>query len=339
LGNVAGGEFCIGKTLYETFFAPYTSKFLRCDAEDIHSDWASTGINRTIIDKRVNANTLQALLKSLILPSKIETEFLYPSTGGFGGFYDRLVAMCARFSTFDLLLSDQITTLEKKDQGLFALTKNEQSFDFDQLIWTGNLNDLGKIISSERKVRYLNTVFYNLVCKKEGVSNARAQWIYVSKGDALISRITCMSEFAPYTCHPDYYNFICEVTDSQASPRYFQNPEIYVQGVLDELISMRFLKAKKYVETVHVNSVQDTYPIYHKEYNRDFGKSAAAIKKFSSKIHLLGRSGAFWYNNSDHSIRFAIEMAAKLLQKSEKDFNYRNYFGGTYQSSPELQEV
>lgn len=327
-----------GVSLYKTFFAPYTSKFLRWDVDDIHSDWASTGINRTIIDKRVDANTLMSLVKSLILPSKIQTEFLYPSTGGFGGFYERLLTCCRQCDGFHLVLSDSITALQQKGGPFTALTKNGKSISFDQLIWTGNLNDLNKIISSDKRVHYLNTVFYNIICRKEGISKEKAQWIYVSKGDALISRITCMSEFASYTCHPDYYNFICEVTDSQTTPKYFREPERYVDGVLEELVAMKFLKSKKFVEKVHVNSVRDTYPIYHKQYNRDFGKSAGAVKKFSSRIHLLGRSGAFWYNNSDHSIRFAIEMADKLLGRNDGSFDYRTYFGGTYSKTHQLQE-
>lgn len=328
-----------GVSLYKTFFAPYTSKFLRWDVEDIHSDWASTGINRTIIDKRVDANTLISLVKSLILPGKIETEFLYPSTGGFGGFYDRLLECCRHFEGFELILGDTITVLEQKASHLSAVTKNGSCPNFEQLIWTGNLNNLSSLISSSHSVNYLNTVFYNIICKKEGVTKEKAQWIYVSKGDSLISRITCMNEFAPYTCTPGYYNFICEVTDSQVTPKYFKAPQSYIEGVLDELVSMRFLKAKKYIENVHINSVRDTYPIYHKRYNRDFGRSAAAVKKFSPRIHLLGRSGAFWYNNSDHSIRFAIAMAEKLLGKTEGDFNYRAYFGGVENKSPQLQET
>lgn len=326
-----------GVALYETFFAPYTAKFLRWDVEDIHSDWASTGINRTIIDKRVDANTLMSLLKSLVLPEKIETKFLYPSTGGFGGFYDRLLERCQQSEGFHLVLSDSITTLQKEGEQLTALTKKDQSYSFHQLIWSGNLNDLNKIISSDKRVHYLNTVFYNIVCRKEGIGNKTAQWIYVSKGDSLISRITCMSEFAPYTCQNGYYNFVCEVTDSQIHSHYFKDPRQYVEGILNELISMRFLKGKKYVEAIHINPVLDTYPIYHKQYNRDFGKAAAAVKKFSNRIHLLGRSGAFWYNNSDHSIRFAIEMAEKLLGKSTRDFDYRTYFGGSYDRAAQPQ--
>ena len=82
-------------------------------------------------------------------------------------------------------------------------------------------------------------------------------------------------------------------------------------------------------EAVHINPVQDTYPIYHKLYNKDFGASALLVKKFSKHIHLLGRSGAFWYNNSDHSIRFALEMAQRLLNQDQRPFDFRHYFGGS----------
>lgn len=329
-----------GETLYQLFFAPYTSKFLRWDALDIHSDWASTGINRTVIDKRVDANTLMALVKSLVLPSKVKTEFLYPSKGGFGGFYERLVELCHQYDGFHLMVNDEIVSLDRQEKKLGAGTKNGQSLSFGDLIWTGNLNNLTKIITSDQRVNYLNTIFYNIICKQEGVTNKTAQWIYVSNGDSLISRITCMREFAPYTCKEGYYNFVCELTDSQIKPVYFRDPKSHTEGILNELVSMRFLKNKKYIESVHVNPVLDTYPIYHKQYKRDFGKAYAAVKKFSQNVHLLGRSGAFWYNNSDHSIRFALAMADKLLGKCEEDFDYRSYFGGTYKAvTPQLQEA
>ena len=90
---------------------------------------------------------------------------------------------------------------------------------------------------------------------------------------------------------------------------------------------MSFIKSPKAVEAVYVNPVQDTYPIYHRQYIKDFAMVAGVVKKFSQRIHLLGRCGAFWYNNSDHSIRFAIEMAKKLSGKSQEEFDYRHYFG------------
>jgi len=319
-----------GETLYEIFFRPYTQKFLRWDPEDIHSDWASTGINRTIIDKRVKSNSLMDLVKGLMLPTKIDTKFLYPAKGGFGGFYDKLVALCRDHEGFDVVCSDQIAGLTDSGQHIDAITRNGVSLSCGDLIWTGNLNDLCGLTASDHKLPYLNTIFYNIICREQGVGSKKAQWIYVSRGDSLISRITCMKEFAPYTCRDGYYNFVCELTDSQASPVYFGDPQKYRDGILDELVQMSFLNDRKQVEDIKINPVRDTYPIYHKRYNQNFGQAVGVVRKFSKRIHLLGRCGAFWYNNSDHSIRFAIEMTNKLLNKNTGDFDYRAYFGGTY---------
>src|SRR5574341_2439399 len=150
-----------GETLYAVFFEPYTRKFLRWDPEDIHSDWASTGINRSTIDKRVQANTLFDILKALMLPERVKTEFLYPAVGGFGGFYERLLSRCQEYETFHVLLSDTIVALENCGPKFGAMTRRGKSLSFDHLIWSGNLNDLcGMLDGEEHKVHYLNTIFY-----------------------------------------------------------------------------------------------------------------------------------------------------------------------------------
>ena len=39
-----------------------------------------TGINRTVIDKKIKAESFLDIIKSLALPKKIDTKFLYPTT-------------------------------------------------------------------------------------------------------------------------------------------------------------------------------------------------------------------------------------------------------------------
>ncbi len=319
-----------GDTLYEVFFKPYTEKFLRWDVEDIHADWASTGINRTVIDKRVSANTLLDLVRLLALPSKIDTEFLYPVAGAFGGFFDRLLAFCQDSERFDLLTADVITALEDTGVTMHAATRGGRNLTFDTLVWSGNVKDIGRIVSgAEYNLHFINTVFFNLICREESVGPNRAQWIYVSRGDSLVSRITCMNEFSRANAPAGYYNFICEVTDSQAAPYYMLQPERFTDTVVDEMIRMDFLRSRRGVEAIHVNPALDTYPVYHRRYHNGFGSVVRAVKKFSPRIHLLGRSGAYWYNNSDHSIRMAIDMSHKLLRDPERHFDFRAYFGGS----------
>ena len=57
-----------GNTLYRLFFKPYTEKFLQIPCESVHVDWAKTGINRAVIDKRVKSETLFDLVRSVLLP-------------------------------------------------------------------------------------------------------------------------------------------------------------------------------------------------------------------------------------------------------------------------------
>lgn len=323
-----------GEALYKVFFKPYTQKFLRWDSEDIHSDWATTGINRTIIDNRINVTSFGNILKALLLPSKVKTEFLYPVAGGFGGFYEQLYQLCRNYKGFHLSLNDTLQAIERKDEVLELKLQSGRKVVCGDLIWSGNINHLSALIHQKGNLNFLNTIFYNLICREDEVLNRRAQWIYVSRGDSLISRITCMRAFAGYTCPPGYYNLICELTDSQRSPKYMINPAEHTQGVIKELKEMSFIRSNASVEEVHINPVRDTYPIYHKLYHKDFGASAFQVKKFSKHIHLLGRSGAFWYNNSDHSIRFALEMAQRLLNQDQRPFDFRHYFGGTLTVTP-----
>ncbi len=318
-----------GKTLYETFFEPYTSKFLRWNPNDLHSDWASTGINRAVVDKRIKANALADLCRAVLLPQKVDTEFLYPTTGGFGGFFDKLYTLCNSYDEMECIFNTKINAINRLDRGFSLRTTDNQEFTADQLVWSGNVNDLHRLITKKpARMNFLNTVFYNIVCRADGVGKNRAQWIYVSSGNTMVSRITCMKDFADYTCKEGYYNFICEVTDSQANPLYFNSPERNTDQVIDELCKMGFIKNRLAIERVSCNSIRDTYPIYCKSYMRDFAEVQKDIKDFSDQIHLLGRLGAFWYNNSDHSIRMALELAEKLINNADHSFDYRDYFGG-----------
>ncbi len=335
-------KYKYGTTLYKLFFQPYTEKFLRIEANDIHADWASTGINRTIIDKKAKGNSLTEMFKTLLLPKKVDTKFIYPSDGGFGGFWDTLTNLCRASGHCEFIFSDTISNLSSHVNGFDVMTRNGKSFHCNYLCWSGNINDLIKIINKESnqndinpmaKIKYLNTIFYNIVVDAAVVPRHRAQWIYVSKGDSLISRITCMREFAPYTCKDGDYNIICEVTDSQANPLYWDSANSLTDRVIQELVDMKFLRKASNVKSVYINPQQDTYPIYHKDYLKDFAYVRHTIRKYSDKIILLGRSGAFWYNNSDHSIRMALDTAEYFLGKRESLFDHRSYFGGRMASN------
>ena len=79
-----------GPTLYHSFFKGYTEKFIGIPATEVHEDWATTGINRSIIDKNAKGNSIFELARSVLLPPTLNTIFLYPKVRGFGNFCERL---------------------------------------------------------------------------------------------------------------------------------------------------------------------------------------------------------------------------------------------------------
>jgi UDP-galactopyranose mutase len=53
------------------------------------------------------------------------------------------------------------------------------------------------------------------------------------------------------------------------------------------------------------------------------------IAERAKNLHLLGRTGKFWYNNMDHSIAMAMKLSRALIDKEksiaiskEEIFNY-----------------
>lgn len=317
-----------GDTLYELFFGPYTSKFLCTDAENIHSDWGVTGINRSLIDKASQASSSASLLKQLLLPKGSRARFLYPSEGGFGGFFERLFNKCLAFPSFTASLADEPRTIAFEADSVRVETASGLHARADRLVWTGNLNTLLDLIGlSPCGLKYLNTYFLNMVCRESGIERGReAQWTYVSSGDSRLSRVSCPRKFSPLNCSSGYSNLICEVTEAQDRP-LSESVDALQDIVLRELRSISFLKSISAVEAIHVNHVRDTYPVYHLGYRQAFSGATSAIRKVSRRIHLLGRTGAFWYNNSDHSIRMALDMARHFLGDAAPAKEAEHYFG------------
>ena len=71
--------------------------------------------------------------------------------------------------------------------------------------------------------------------------------------------------------------------------------------------------AKKDFGRVHIERVRDTYPIYDLRYKESFALASRMVKPLAN-LKLLGRTGAYWYNNSDHSMKMSLSLARHLLE-------------------------
>jgi protoporphyrinogen oxidase len=297
-----------GRTIYDIFFKPYTEKFLFHSPAELHRDWGRAGVNRAVIDKRANADSLWGLLKTTFLPTPVDTMFLY-APHGVGRFSERLASRVAAAGG-TVTLCRPVTTIDATDDRIEAVWVGDRRVPCDNLIWTAPLITLTDQLGIEDPgLSYLSTLFYNIELARPVRHDY--QWIYYG-GDEIFSRISIPQAFADDMVPSGKGSLCVEVTCLEGDERW-QAPEQLTRVIVEDLVRTRTIERAEDVERVHIEPVRDTYPIYRLDYLR---RLTATLKRLEGYRNLLlaGRSARFWYNNMDHSIGQGLTMADKILR-------------------------
>lgn len=311
-----------GRTLYRSFFKGYTEKFIGIPAAEVHEDWATTGINRSIIDKNAKGNSIFELVRSVLLPPALHTVFLYPKERGFGNLCERLAAaVCSGGGT--IMTGATVEAIDGKER---AVVVDGHRVGFSRLVWTGNLHDLGRLIGeSFSKLDYVSTIFYNVVTRSRP---PRAdQWIYYGDSNLEIVRVSIVNNFAPYLIPEPLGGLIVEKT-CRHNDATWNDPARLEPVLIKELVRVGLVSAREDVLAIEKERVRDTYPVYHMNYKKGFAEITATVKRCHPYITLLGRTGAFWYNNSDHSIKLALGLGRYFVGKDTHEPDKDSVFSG-----------
>ena len=297
-----------GRTLYEIFFEPYTRKFLFYSPSELHRDWARAGVNRAVIDKRAQADTLWSLLKTTLMPKPVETMFLYPPTG-VGRFSDRL-ADSIMAGGGRIVLGQEVVRIETTGRRITAVETGAERVACDNVVWTAPLTTLNRMLGfTDVDLEYLSTLFYNFEIGKP--PRLDYQWTYFG-GDEIFSRVTAPEAFLPSTVPPGKSGLCVEVTCREGDERW-RNPEGLTDHVVADLVRTEMIGSASDIERLHIEPVPFTYPIYKLNYMRELTRNLRELGQYSNLL-LSGRCGRFWYNNMDHSIGQGLTMADKVLR-------------------------
>lgn len=297
-----------GRALYDVFFAPYTLKFLGYPADQLHRDWARAGVNRAVIDKRAQSDSLWSLLRNTLLPRAVDTMFLYPPHG-VGRFSDRIVETLARRGA-TVRLGTGVTGLEHDGGRVSAVVAGGERFACDHVVWTAPMTALTAHLGVQAPdLEYLSTIFYNV--ELDAPDKFPYQWIYFG-GDEVFSRVSLPAAFATTTVPPGMSGLCVEVTCREGDDRW-QRPETLTARVIDDLVRTGTIDAADRVQRVHIERVPFTYPIYKLNYLDELARTLRALGSWKNLL-LAGRTGRFWYNNMDHSIGQGLTMADRILR-------------------------
>jgi protoporphyrinogen oxidase len=303
-----------GRTLYRTFFKPYTEKFLDYNCSNLHRDWAEAGINRATIDKQVKTNSLGALIKSVLFAKNPHTKFLYPKDGGVGAFCDAL-ADKVKARGGRILLSAEVREFAVENGGRIrgVVTPSGEEIPVDYVFWSGALDalrSLGRAPESVPHLHYVGTVLFNYLISPPTTQGF--QWCYFGDADMEVDRISVPRNFNPGTVPPGKEGLCIEVTCTEDSATW-NDPYRFDCVIESSLLHARLMKSLDHVEDVHVERVKRTYPLYALNYPRKLAGMFRWVSESWSNLALIGRTGRFWYNNMDHSIGASLHVAERFL--------------------------
>ena len=301
-----------GQTLYDHFFKDYSIKFLGIHPRDTHPDWAKVGINRAVIDEKLQMHNLAQLAKTTFLQSQKSTEmdFLYPR----GGLYRTWEIIARRLEALggEIILG-QGARLEGGDGRVERVWAGERSFECSTVIWTAPITLAMKQLGHKpADLDYLGLLLFNVLVR--GEATRPFQWCYFGQKDILFNRVSIPRYFADDTCPPNTHGLCVEVTCRHGDARW-RNAETLTDWVIDDLIRVGVLRSRRQVENVYTERIENSYPIYHVTYPQKLEAARNTLSAYSN-LHLAGRTGLFWYNNMDHSLENAMQLSRRLLREA-----------------------
>ena len=298
-----------GPTLFQHFFAGYSQKFLGLPPRETHTDWAKVGINRAIIDDKAQMQNLFQLLKSTMLQvNKKPQRFIYPT----GGMYEAWQAVAENIRNLGGEVHTGFPATIKGDNGqVVSVSCGRETIEPSKVVWTGPITQACKQLNLPHPdLKYLGLLLFNVMVKEEAPRDY--QWCYYGAQDLVFNRISTPRFLSPSTCPPGTVGYCCEVTCMVGDEKW-NHGERLTDWIIDDLMRVGMLKKRSNVINVEIERLPHSYPIYHLDYPKELEKARKNLAQYKNLI-LAGRTGLFWYNNMDHSIENAMQLAKRLLR-------------------------
>ncbi len=309
-----------GKRLYQHFFKTYTEKLWGIPADQLDSDFARQRIKRL---------SLWEAVRDAILGGGSERhrtlvdQFAYPNQGT-GEVYRRMCAFVAD-NGGQVYLNTPIHSLVTSGNtvtGIRLPTGEVRSYD--QVISSMPLTALvgrlthvpPEVTQINRGLKFRNTLLVYLRVK--GSDLFPDNWIYVHSPELLTGRITNFDNWVPSIKNG--------MPDTILAMEYwcFDEDDIWrwperrcVALATSELIRTGLVPADHILDGA-VIKVPRCYPVYRLGYRTQLAVVEDFLRGYQG-LQVIGRGGAFKYNNQDHSILMGLLAAENIADGANHD--------------------
>jgi protoporphyrinogen oxidase len=328
-----------GRRLFEMFFKSYSEKLWGIPCHELDADFAAQRIKKFSLGQAIKG----ALGLGNGQHKTLVDRFAYPM-GGTGMVYERM-AEFIRQRGGRIHLRRPVRRLLTEGGRVYGLEFPDGSRqEFDHVISTMPLTLLVQgleeapdvVRSSAAALQFRNTILVYL--HVDGSNLFPDQWLYIHSPDLLMGRVTNFRNWVPelygnasssilaleYWC----YDQDSMWGESEASLLARASREIRATG----LIGQASILAGDIIR------IRRCYPVYARGYRSILAPVISYLRTVTG-LSVIGRYGAFKYNNQDHSILMGLLAADNIAHGARHDLWAINTDYDNYQEAAAITET
>lgn len=306
-----------GRRLYQIFFKTYSEKLWGIPCDQLDSDFASQRIKKLSLFEAIKNALLQGRgnqHKTLV------DQFAYPLKGT-GWVYERM-AEKIRENGGKVHLNMGVEKVETSGREVkkVRLTNGEEQH-YDHVVSSMPLSILIRNISETpnhikeiaASLKFRNTILVYQKINREDLFPD--QWLYIHSKEMNTGRITNFRNWLPELYGDEKSTILCsEYWANFEEPLWKLDDEELIRIARNDILKAGFVEEKK-IEEGKVIRLPRCYPVYFMGY-KDILKPIEEYLDSIENLHVIGRYGAYKYNNQDHSIIMGLFAAENILNNS-----------------------
>ena len=314
-----------GRRLFEIFFEGYTEKLWGIPCTEISADWAAQRIKGLSLLKAVR----NALLGNDGKTKTLIDQFQFPRLGS-GQLYEKISDHLQRHQQPVLLNTEVVQVYQEGDRISQITLRDRQTGEESTVDCGGVISSIPismlvqqikspppqRVVDAAKSLKFRNTILVYLMV--EGSQLFPDNWLYINEPSVRVGRVT---NFANWSSHmlPNQHQtpLCCEYWCNFGEPMWQQSEAELLQLAETELRKIGLLHNQP-VSSGFIVRLPRTYPIYAGNYKAALAEIQGYLQRFNN-LQLVGRYGAFKYNNQDHSLLMGILAAENVLSPGKHD--------------------
>ncbi len=328
-----------GERLYRMFFKAYSEKLWGIPCSRLDADFAAQRIRKLSLFEAARNSLFE---RSGTRHATLIDRFAYPLKGT-GSVYE---AMAGRIQAFggQVHLNSQVRKLNPVDGGGIELElASGQRRGFDRIVSSMPLTHLVRALPNTSQpvekaaasLRFRNTILVYLQVESSDLFDD--QWLYVHSPELEVGRITNYRNWVPELHRGRSQSILsvelwCDPGDSK-----WQLPDEQLTARSIQDLRATGLIGDAQISGSQVVRVPNCYPVYDLGYSDHLEVLKDSLADIP-RLQVIGRSGAFKYNNQDHSLLMGMHAAENIALGHDHDLWSINT-DDTYQEEAFIDET